>query len=79
MLLRDMVIGLLPGFRVYVTNWINAGEVPASEGPFGLDQNIGYLLDFIGVAGEGVNVVALCQAAVPSLAAFLEEAAGGGH
>ena len=68
-LLREMVIGLLPRFRVYVTNWINAGEVPASEGPFGLDQNIDYLFDFIAVAGEGVNVVALCQAVVPALAA----------
>lgn len=68
-LLRDMVIGLLPRFRVYLTNWINADEVPASEGPFGLDQNIDYLLDFIAVAGEGVNVVALCQAVVPALAA----------
>lgn len=68
-LLRDMVIGLLPRFRVYITNWISAGEVPASKGPFGLDQNIDYLLDFIAVAGEGVNVVALCQAVVPALAA----------
>ena len=68
-LLRDMVIGLLPRFRVYVSNWINAGEVPVSRGPFGLDQNIDYLLDFIAVAGEGVNVVALCQAVVPALAA----------
>jgi poly(3-hydroxybutyrate) depolymerase len=68
-LLRDMVIGLLPRYRVYVTNWINAGEVPASGGPFGLDQNIDYLLDFIAVAGQRVNVVALCQAVVPALAA----------
>jgi len=68
-LLTDMIIGLLPRFRVYVTDWTNASEVPVSAGPFGLERNIDYVLDFIGVAGEGAHVVALCQGGVPALAA----------
>ena len=34
-ILRDLVLGLLPSFRVYVTDWLNVRHVPAEHGSFG--------------------------------------------
>ena len=39
-LLRDLVLGLIPSFQVYVTDWVNARHVPVDRGPFDLDENI---------------------------------------
>ena len=68
-LLRDLIIGLLPSCRVYLTDWINVRHVPAERGSFGLDTNISYLLDTIGALPAGLSVIALCQSGVPALAA----------
>jgi len=68
-LLRDLIIGLLPSCRVYVTDWINVRHVPAEHGSFGLDTNISYLLDIIRALPPRLNVIALCQGGVPALAA----------
>jgi poly(3-hydroxybutyrate) depolymerase len=68
-LLREVIIGLLPYYEVYITNWTNAQNVPADQGKFGFDDNIGYLLEMLGALGTGTNVIALCQSVVPSLAA----------
>ena len=68
-LLRDLIIGLLPSCRVYVTDWMNIRHVPAKHGSFGLDANIAYVLDTIKALPAGLNVIALCQSGVPALAA----------
>ncbi len=68
-LLRDLIIGLLPFSRVYVTDWINVRHVPADHGSFGLDTNISYLLDIMRALPAGLNVISLCQGGVPALAA----------
>ena len=68
-LLRDLIIGLLPSCRVYVTDWMNIRHVPAEHGSFGLDTNIAYVLDTIKALPAGLNVIALCQSGVPALAA----------
>jgi len=68
-LLREMITGLLPYHEVYITNWTNAQNVPADRGKFGFDDNIGYLLEMLRALGTGINVIALCQSVVPSLAA----------
>lgn len=68
-LLRDLVIGLLPFFRVYVTDWTNVRHVPAEHGSFGLDTNISGVLSMIRSLAPGMTVVALCQGGVPALAA----------
>ncbi len=68
-LLRDLIIGLLPFSRVYVTDWINVRHVPADHGSFGLDTNISYLLDITRALPAGLNLIALCQGGVPALAA----------
>jgi poly(3-hydroxybutyrate) depolymerase len=68
-LLRDVVLGLLPHWRVYLTDWVNARHVPPSRGRFGLDDNIGYIVKMMQWLGPRVDLMALCQSAVPSLAA----------
>lgn len=68
-MLRDMLVGLLPAHDVYVTEWIDARLVPVEAGPFGFDDNIAYLLDFIRMLGSGAHLIGLCQSVVPVLAA----------
>jgi poly(3-hydroxybutyrate) depolymerase len=68
-LLRDLVLALLPGHDVYVTDWINARDVPLADGPFGGDDNISYVIAHLRRLGPETHVIALCQAAVPALAA----------
>lgn len=68
-LLRDTVATLLPEHDVYVTDWIDARLVPLAEGPFDLDDYIDLLQRFLHTLDGGVHVVAVCQPAVPALAA----------
>lgn len=76
-LLRDTVAGLLPDHTVYITDWIDARQVPANAGKFDLDDNIAYVIDFIRLLGPEVHVLAVCQSAVPTLAAVSLLAAAG--
>ncbi|CAN0606177.1 unnamed protein product, partial [Ectocarpus sp. 12 AP-2014] len=62
-LLRGTVKALLPEHDVYVTDWTDARTVPASEGRFGLDEYIAYLMEFIQTLGDDVHVIAVCQPA----------------
>jgi poly(3-hydroxybutyrate) depolymerase len=68
-LLRGTVRSMLPGHDVYVTDWVDARDVPVAAGDFGLDDFIDYLLDFIRLLGPDTHVVAVCQPSVPALAA----------
>ena len=68
-LLRDLIIGLLPSCRFYLTDWINIRHVPTDHGSFGLDTNISCLSDTIKALPPALNVIALCQSGVPALAA----------
>jgi poly(3-hydroxybutyrate) depolymerase len=68
-LLRDLVLGLLPFFEVFVTDWVNARHVPVDLGRFDLEGNISCVIEAIRVLGDGPHVIALCQGAVPALAA----------
>jgi poly(3-hydroxybutyrate) depolymerase len=68
-LMRDLVAGLLPYFRVYVTDWVNVRHVPARCGPFGLEKNIASVLTMMKRLRPGLNVIGLCQGGVPALAA----------
>ncbi len=69
-LLRDTVRQLLHSHDVYVTDWLDARDVPLSEGAFGLDDYVAYVREFLGVLGEGVHVLSVCQPTVPVLAAI---------
>ena len=68
-MLRDMVVALLPGHEVYVTDWLDAREVPAAQGRFDFADNIDYVMDFIRALGPDLHLIGLCQSAVPTLAA----------
>ena len=68
-LLRDLVVGLLPSFQVFITDWVNARHVAFDQGPFDLETNVSYIADMIEHVGPGLNVMALCQAALPALVA----------
>ncbi|HCO43100.1 MAG TPA: polyhydroxyalkanoate depolymerase [Gammaproteobacteria bacterium] len=68
-LLRDTVRALMPSHDVFVTDWLDAAMVPLADGGFDLDDYIDYVIDFIHTLGPDTHVLAVCQPAVPVLAA----------
>ncbi|MDT7836110.1 polyhydroxyalkanoate depolymerase [Aquabacterium sp. OR-4] len=68
-LLRDTVRQLLRDHKVYITDWVDARQVPAEAGPFHLNDYVSYVQDFIRHLGPEVNVISVCQPTVPVLAA----------
>lgn len=77
-LLRDTVRTLLVDHKVYVTDWVDARMVPASEGAFSLDDYIAYVEEFIRhIGAEKLHVISVCQPTVPVLAAVSLMAARG--
>ena len=77
-LLRDTVRTLLRDHKVYVTDWVDARMVPASEGPFHLDDYVRYIEEFIRTIGaDDLHVISVCQPTVPVLAAVSLMAARG--
>lgn len=75
-LLRGTVAALLPEHDVYITDWIDARQVPLRQGKFDLEDYVSYVIDFIKLLGPNVHVMAVCQPAVPVLcaAALMNEA-----
>jgi poly(3-hydroxybutyrate) depolymerase len=77
-LLRDTVRTLLSSHKVYLTDWTDARQVPGDRGPFTLDDYVGYVREFIRhIGAERLHVIAVCQPAVPVLAATALMAAAG--
>lgn len=68
-LLRDTVAALLPDHDLYITDWIDARLVPVSAGGFDLDDYIDVVGKFMALLGGDLHVIAVCQPAVPALAA----------
>ena len=68
-LLRGTVKALLPDHDVYITDWSDAREVPMAAGDFDLDDYIDTITDCLRLLGRDVHVIAVCQPAVPVLAA----------
>jgi poly(3-hydroxybutyrate) depolymerase len=68
-LLRDFLAALLPEHDLFLTDWVDAREVEPGEGAFGIGDNIGYVLNFLRHLGSDVHIIALCQSAMPALAA----------
>ena len=68
-LLRGTAQTMLPEHDIYITDWKNARDISLSEGRFGLDEFVDHLIRFLRVMGPGSHVVAVCQPAVPALAA----------
>jgi poly(3-hydroxybutyrate) depolymerase len=57
--------------EVYVTDWSDARDVPAADGPFHLDDYVALVQEFIRhIGADNLHVLAVCQATVPVLAAI---------
>ena len=71
-LLRGTVAAMLPEHEVYITDWIDARDVPLTQGEFDLDDYTDYLIEmieFLSQGGERVSVMAVCQPGVPAMVA----------
>lgn len=68
-LLRGTVARMVERCVIYVTDWADAKQVPASAGRFDLDDYIDYLIGFLEHIGPGAHMMAVCQPSVPALAA----------
>ncbi|MBN8995264.1 MAG: polyhydroxyalkanoate depolymerase [Rhizobiales bacterium] len=68
-LLRGTVETMLPGHDVYITDWADARMVPLAEGGFDLDDYVDYVVSMLHRLGPGTHVMAVCQPAVPVVAA----------
>lgn len=71
-LLRGTVRDMLPNHEVYITDWVDARDVPLTQGEFDLDDYTDYLVRIIeALSGEGerIAVMAVCQPGIPVMAA----------
>ncbi len=72
-LLRGTFKAMLPDHEIYITDWVDARDVPLAAGRFGLDEYIDYVREFCArihaISGERPAVMAVCQPGVPVLAA----------
>jgi poly(3-hydroxybutyrate) depolymerase len=68
-LLRGTVAQLVLEHDVYVTDWIDARDVPSDAERFDLESYIAYTIDYLRLLGPDVHVVAVCQPAPAVLAA----------
>lgn len=66
---RETFEEFLPDHEVYITDWLDAKEVPLSEGRFGFSEYISYVVEFLELIGPNVHMIGLCQAAVPAMVA----------
>lgn len=68
-LLQDTIRGFARDFDTYITDWKDARQVPLSEGDFGFDDYVSYLMQFLETLGPNTHLVATCQAAPPAMVA----------
>jgi poly(3-hydroxybutyrate) depolymerase len=68
-LLTGTVKTLLQDHDVYITDWANARDVPLSEGSFGVEDYVSYLIRFLEEIGPGAHILAVCQPCVQALVA----------
>ena len=68
-LLKATIERLIADHDVFITDWLDAKNVPLAEGTFGFDDYVSYLIDFIKEIGENTHVLAVCQPAVQALIA----------
>src|SRR5688572_2070992 len=67
-LLRDTVKSLLVDHDVWITDWMNARDIPIAVGPFHFDDYVAYVREFINHVGPGCHAISVCQPTVPVLA-----------
>jgi poly(3-hydroxybutyrate) depolymerase len=76
-LVRDTVKTLLADHDVWVTDWIDAKEIPITVGPFHFDDYVGYVREFLAFMGPESHAISVCQPTVPVLAGVSLMAAAG--
>lgn len=67
-LLKDTVQTFLKDYDVYITDWLNCRDIPVSEGDFGFEDYVSYVIEFskyIKDKDGKTNVLAVCQPTVP--------------
>jgi poly(3-hydroxybutyrate) depolymerase len=69
-LLRGTVETFLPTHDVYITDWVDASQVPTSQGSFDLASYIDYTIAMLKELSPNLHVLAVCQSAVPVIAAI---------
>ncbi|MCP3710079.1 polyhydroxyalkanoate depolymerase [Paraburkholderia sp. CNPSo 3274] len=72
-MMRETVEALLADGDVYITDWINARDVPLAAGRFGLDEYVAMLDAFIDRLARDkrpLHVIAVCQSTFPALGAL---------
>ena len=68
-LLKATIERLIQDHDVYITDWLDAKNVPLSDGTFNFDDYVTYVIDFMKEIGENTHVLAVCQPAVQALIA----------
>ncbi|UAA37329.1 polyhydroxyalkanoate depolymerase [Paraneptunicella aestuarii] len=68
-LLKGTVEALLPDHEVYITDWLDARDVPRGVGKFTFDRYVSYLVDFMKFLGSDTHMIAICQPTVQALIA----------
>ncbi len=76
-LLRSTVQTLLADHDVCITDWHNARDIDISAGPFGFDDYVDHLIQWLRYLGPEAHVVAVCQPCVQVLAAVAVMAEAG--
>jgi poly(3-hydroxybutyrate) depolymerase len=69
-LLRGTVAAFLDSHQVFITDWTDAKQVPLTEGGFDLSDYVDYCIAMFEALGPDLHVSAVCQPAVPVLAAI---------
>lgn len=78
--LRQIVEELVADGDVYLTDWTDARDIPQAAGRFGLDENVLCILEFLQMLEpDGLDVLAICQATLPTFAAICLSATRSGH
>jgi poly(3-hydroxybutyrate) depolymerase len=60
---------LLRDHDVYITDWVNARDVPLEAGRFGVDEYVDYIIRFVEAIGPSTHLLAVCQPCVQALVA----------
>jgi poly(3-hydroxybutyrate) depolymerase len=60
-LMRFTIQEFLPDHEVYVTDWKNARDVPLSDGDFGCDDFVEYIIDALRIIGPKNHLLSACQ------------------
>lgn len=69
-LVRETILRMLEHHDVYVTDWLDASQVPIHDGGFDLDDYVDYCREFMQLLGPDLHVLSVCQPGPPVLAAI---------